>query len=313
MTADVEEGDKSMNIQAKIFGLGSALAVLVLWTCCSTSPKISLDPESKDFYEKARLIMTGEEKDIFSHLPDAQSREEFIKEFWDKRDPDSDSMENEFKNEYFRRIQYANQHFNEGTPGWKTDRGRIYIYLGPPDKTEEFVLHEDPTARGPILWWVYYDFNLGIEFADERADGQYKMRQYDGEFTLALDEARLGYLGKTEGGRAVGFADFKLNFDAAKKEIAISIPIKAFNFREEEGLLKADLEFDFFIYPKGGQTKEKRHETKSLVLTEQEALQRKDIEFTFPFELKPGVYYFDVIIFGKGAIQKTRKIFEVKV
>jgi GWxTD domain-containing protein len=288
------------------------LLLLGLMSCGGTG-KISFDPESEKFYETARLIMTGGEKDIFNHLPDQKSREEFIADFWAKRDPDPDTEENEFKQEFYRRIDYANSHFREGTPGWKTDRGRIYIYLGPPDKTEEFVFHEDPTIRGPILWWVYYEFNLGFEFADERGDSQYKLRRYDGEFNYALEKARLGYIGQAGGGRGQKFMNFNLNFDSAKKEIVISIPAKAFSFREEEGLLKADLEFEFYLYKKGTQKKEKFHEAKSVAMTEEEVLETKQIVFTFPHELKPGSYYLDVIIAGKDAISKTRKIFEIKV
>lgn len=280
---------------------------------CGGTGKVSLDPASEKFYETARLIMTGQEKDIFSHLPDQKSREEFISDFWAKRDPDPDTEENEFKEEFFERIDYANQHFKEGIPGWKTDRGRIYIYLGPPDQTEEFPFHEESSIKGPILWWIYYKFNLGIEFVDEKGYGQYVLKRYDGNFTYALEKARLGYTGETEGGLEKRYVDFDLNFDSVKKEIVISIPVKAFNFKEEEGLLKADLEFEFYVYEKGTQNKQKSHEARSFEKSEGEVIKMKHIVFSFPCELVSGTYYFDVIIIGRGTINKTRKIFEIKV
>ena len=98
---------------------------------CAPFKKIVFDPESREFFEKAQLIMTKQEKKIFEHLPDKESREDFIQEFWAKRDPEPYTEENEFKQDFLKRIDYANKYFKEGIPGWKTDRGRIYIIFGP--------------------------------------------------------------------------------------------------------------------------------------------------------------------------------------
>ncbi|GAF84612.1 unnamed protein product, partial [marine sediment metagenome] len=138
------------------------IAVVILMSC-GFSGKIALDPTSKDFHETARLIMTKQEKDIFNYLPDKESREEFISDFWAKRDPSPDTEENEFKEEFFRRIEYASLRFREGIPGWKTDRGRIYIYLGPPDKVEQRPFVNYPDVKG-LIFWGYYKYRLGIEF-----------------------------------------------------------------------------------------------------------------------------------------------------
>ena len=69
----------------------------------------------------------------FKRLQTDEEREQFIEQFWLRRDPTPDIAENEFKEEHYRRIAYANEHFASGIPGWKTDRGRIYITFGPPD------------------------------------------------------------------------------------------------------------------------------------------------------------------------------------
>ena len=160
--------------------MGAAVlaCALALGAACAAGPKVPLDPESKSFYETARLIMTGEEQKIFNHLPDAAARREFIDDFWDKRDPDPGTEANEFKDEFFVRIAYANKHFKEGRPGWKTDRGRIYIYMGPPDKVEESFSHGDPDVRGSIIWWIYYRYGLGIEFVDPEEKATRSIRQF---------------------------------------------------------------------------------------------------------------------------------------
>ena len=98
-------------------------------------------PEIKKVYkdwlnEDVAFIITDKEREIFKKLMTDDEREAFIEDFWRKRDPDPDTEENEYKEQYYERIAYANEHFASGIPGWKTDRGRIYIKYGPPDEKE---------------------------------------------------------------------------------------------------------------------------------------------------------------------------------
>lgn len=280
---------------------------------CAAGPKIALDPESEKFYDTARLIMSKEENRIFLRLPDAESRREFIEDFWAKRDPDPYTPANEFKTAFFRRIEYANKHFREGGPGWKTDRGRIFIYLGPPDKFEEFFTHDDPDVRGPILWWFYYDYHLGIEFVDENGVGRFQLRKYDGNFFEALDGLMLGGVAWTEEGVGKKFADFRLVLDREQKAFLVFLPAKAFNFKREGGLLRADLEFEFFIYQKDGRKTDRFRLDKSFSGPEKDFTGEREVVFSIPYDLKPGEYYVDVVIVGKEAsFNKTRKIFEIK-
>ena len=86
--------------------------------------------------EDVRYIITPEEEQAFKLLGTDEERDEFIEQFWLRRDPTPDTEENEFREEHYRRIQYANEHFAAGIPGWRTDRGRIYIVWGPPDEIE---------------------------------------------------------------------------------------------------------------------------------------------------------------------------------
>src|SRR5262249_7462405 len=81
-------------------------------------------------------IITDEEREAFHQLSNDAEREQFIEQFWLRRDPTPDTEENEFKEEHYRRLAYANEHFASGVPGWKTDRGMIYIKFGPPDEVD---------------------------------------------------------------------------------------------------------------------------------------------------------------------------------
>src|SRR5690348_11116407 len=87
--------------------------------------------------EDVRWIITPGERATFSTLLRAEQKEQFIEQFWVRRDPTPNTLENEFKDEHYRRIAYANVHFGAGsTPGWESDRGRAYIAYGPPDEIE---------------------------------------------------------------------------------------------------------------------------------------------------------------------------------
>ena len=90
--------------------------------------------------EDVRWIITDEELSAFKKLTTNAERDQFIEAFWQRRDPTPDTAENEYKEEHYRRIAYANEHYAAGMPGWKTDRGRIYITFGP------------PTSSTPIPW-----------------------------------------------------------------------------------------------------------------------------------------------------------------
>src|ERR1700722_10739384 len=94
-------------------------------------------PYRKWLNEDVAYIITDEERKAFRRLSTDDERENFIEAFWLRRDPTPDTEENEFKEEHYRRIAYANDHFPSGIPGWKTDRGRIYIVYGPPDEIDD--------------------------------------------------------------------------------------------------------------------------------------------------------------------------------
>ena len=146
--------------------------------------------------EEVPYIITDEEKAAFRKLGTDDEREQFIETFWDRRNPHPDSPENEFKEEYYRRIAYANEHYGSGIPGWKTDRGRIYIMYGPPDAIEPHPsggLYERPPEEGggttstyPFEVWRYrYIENIGenveLEFVNTTMSGEYHLTMDPGE------------------------------------------------------------------------------------------------------------------------------------
>lgn len=297
----------------------AAFFLLGMWNC---APKraVKLDPETAEFYETARLIMTDDEKAIFNHLPSNELRKEFIQDFWEKRDPDPKTEINEFKEEYFRRIEYANERFNEGTPGWKTDRGRIYVYLGAPDKIDEIFNHRaaDPNGdliRGSLLLWVYYRYEFAVQFYDKSGIGHFTMDPYYGvigDIFLAIEKAKLG-MGFRDEEFGSTFWDFDLEYDDSAQEFILEIPSEDLVFTEEEGQLKADFQVEFFIYPEDGRGKLTFQDTISFAEEEKDLLEMEKIVFTFPYQLSPGKYKVDVVIIAEPDVGRSRKIFTVKV
>jgi len=95
------------------------------------------DPAVREIYKKwleedVAWIITGQERADFVKLSTDKQRDEFVVAFWERRNPRPGSSENKFKEQHYRRLAYANTHFAAGVPGWKTDRGRMYILYGPP-------------------------------------------------------------------------------------------------------------------------------------------------------------------------------------
>ena len=145
----------------------------------------------KDWLDKEVVyIISNEEVAAFKQLSNDTERDQFIENFWRRRDPTPDTEENEFKEEHYRRVQYANDHFASGVPGWKTDRGMIYIKFGKPDEIETHPMggpYQRPAEEGggttttyPFEVWRYrYLEGIGqeilIEFVDECGCGAYQM------------------------------------------------------------------------------------------------------------------------------------------
>ena len=95
--------------------------------------------------EDVRYIITDEERAAFKALTTDEERDDFVEAFWYRRNPNPFSEENQFKEEHYARFVYANERFAGHTPGWRTDRGRVYIVYGPPDEREEYPRQTDPS------------------------------------------------------------------------------------------------------------------------------------------------------------------------
>ena len=176
----------------------------------------SQDPTTKARTQKAEVnkvyqnwvnndvpyIITDQEKRAFKALKTDEERENFIENFWRRRDPNPDTEENEYREEYYERIAYANEHYASGIPGWKTDRGRTYIAWGKPDGVESHPSggnYDRPSYEGggstttyPFETWFYRHLdNVGdgieIEFVDPTGTGEYRIARSPNEKDALLN------------------------------------------------------------------------------------------------------------------------------
>ncbi len=150
-----------------------------------------IQPQYKKWLnEDVVYIIAPEERRTFLRLQTNEEREQFIEAFWQRRNPDPDSLDNTYKEEHYRRIAYANEHFASGIPGWKTDRGKIYIMWGPPDEIDAHPTGgnwDRPMDQGggstttyPYEDWRYRYLegmgeNVEIEFVDPTSTGEYHL------------------------------------------------------------------------------------------------------------------------------------------
>jgi len=212
----------------------------LLSSCAVYKLENNLDPKSKDFFSTVRYTITKQERKIFLNLIPSE-REGFIEEFWKKRDPDPGTDENEFKREYYARIEEANLLFKQGsTSGWLQDRGRVYITLGPPTNRETFprgmTQHGIPTE----IW--YYGF-FPVVFVDRNWTGNYQLNPLGAQQVNEINRAQIAYGANVPDRETVFDFDFNMkNVQEGEAIFEIEIPYNNIWFAENEDLMQTTLD-----------------------------------------------------------------------
>lgn len=291
-----------------------------LYTACRVPLHIEQDPFYESFYEKARLIMTSEEIEIYKRLPDSESKEEFIEEFWRVRDPNTSTAENENKEEFEKRIEYANRWFGWRNPdkgrlkpeeherhrGWDTERGRIYIVLGPPDSLiyDGSALMNDgrkissPEGRRSEVW-AYWRYRLYVTFSREPM-GRWRINNPEPDLFYFLEAAKLNLL--EPGSREE--AERRLTFEASFKDryILISIPVTRINFEEKAERYISELLIEVNVYLDHKKV-DRFEQSGSHEWTKDEILERQKIQIELPYSPEDkGEYLLDIIVEDKLAV-----------
>ena len=315
-----------------IFLWAAALAGFSLVAGCSSTMRVARDPFYYSFFEKTQLIMTKEEVEIFKRLPDKESKEEFIKEFWEIRDPDPGTIENENKEEFEARMEYANTWFGVWNPrrgkldlgdegkyrGWDSDRGRIYVILGPPDDLvyDGGELFKDRMISRPggrnYEQWYYFRFRLVVTFV-RQSTNRWILENPSSELIEALDWSKLNLVSgvfQEDMSRR-----FRFSLSYGNEILRIKIPVRRISFEEKGDSLEAAFKIRINVY-RDDQKIDTLEEENTWTTSEQDITGRKEYIFDLPYALKDkGDYLLDVIITDSKSVSfaKFRNLVKKKV
>jgi len=319
--------------QAPGLALLTAISLAMVLTnanCAARNAGPKMDPESEAFYQEAHFLFTRHEKKVFDGLVSPEARKRFIQYFWDIRNPNPYAGENEFKLVMDERFAYVGSYLKEGNvPGWKTDRGRIYMLLGPPDFVDAQTVFNDPNVHGYMFWaygqQAFFETDirndgLYILFVDNDGHGRYYITMEDiavnigGEYKYIggtnlrlLDEAEeMKYKHIKKKGELFEKNNlaYQLTYDENKKSFHIVIQPRNVIFDEKAGtgMMTAKFKIDMVIY-EGNENFFKYTEVKTIDVKKEELLAREDqtpsaspLQLDIPLKLKQGRITVDVFI-----------------
>lgn len=235
---------------AIILLLGIGMLLISSGACHYYNLELKLDAGNREWLNKVRYIITSKEWKMFLDLP-MDERDLFKEEFWARRDPDPKTEENEFKIEYYNRVEMADKIFvSESRPGWMTDRGRIYILFGPP--MDRITYDQNYMGRCQEVW--YYG-QFPVVFVDNTCTGQYQLITYDLTSLRSFNLMYMQELSKAQAQAQQTIQDQESFFNFTWKvraglvnnsriegTVSIEVPLAYVWFREENGMMKTELD-----------------------------------------------------------------------
>jgi len=284
-----------------------------LGSCAMHELAKNLDPDSKEFYSTVRYIITKQERKIFLNLPPSD-KEAFIKEFWEKRDPDPETEENEFKKDYFERIEMANRLFKGGgTPGWLQDRGRVYILLGPPMERYTYPRGREFYGLPEEVW--YYGF-FPIVFVDEAWNGDYKLTPLGARHIAEINRAQMGE--KPKIAKTDTIFDFDLKIQKGNEGEVVfrmQIPYKGIWFEEKEGIWQTTFSASLKIFNSSGDIVWEKKDDYPISFAEEnlEEILGEDYVMQFSTSLESGEYSITIELENKEDQNRISRTIKFKV
>lgn len=298
---------------------------LLLSSCLINRLEKKLKPADRDWLSEVRYIITPEERKIFLELPESE-REKFKEDFWDRRDPDPDTEKNEYKDEYYQRLNRANQMFlGEGRPGWLTDRGRIYILFGPPTERHTYPMEASGYCRE-----VWYYGSFPVIFIDQHCSGNFILSAINLEHLQDLNLAQ-GYFQNTIiQERSVFNYDLKLarsqrTGNSLKARLVFSMKYDQIWFEtRDDASLETQLYLTVEIKNQSEETVWSGQKTAHLTFTDEEELKKMrglkfamDIEINLPDERyplpPPGKYRMYSTLKQRTEGRELKKVTEIKL
>lgn len=289
--------------------LGLFLLMLVLANCSAKGKSVrTMPPEDKLFLSEVRYLISKKEIRIFKNTP-PEERQKFIEEFWKVRDPDPSSEENELRDEYYRRIEQANHLFHEGGSGWLSDRGRIYILLGEPERRDVY-----PSGYSfyepPVEIWYYTNFP--IIFVDENREGMYKLESSSARRLgmINITQMRLKPQGITRNVRLFDFTLTKQNVSAGEAKLLMDIPYRVINLiqKDKAGAYETRIKMLLLITGESGEKILEKEEFFPVSVNRDSLVKLgKNHAIEFSFRLPPGKYSAQVTLENTADKSQAKK------
>jgi len=285
---------------------------MVLNVCSSRSKYLirDLPPDDQEFISMVRYIIKKHEKKAFLSLTTDKERLQFRINFWKKRDPTPGTEENEFREAYFGRIDEANRLFSQGgSKGWLSDRGRVYIILGPPETIRSYPTGYDFYERPSEVWYYGY---FPILFVDRTYSGNYELTPQGARHIAEMNKAQLGEVPnvkKIKGEKRPLYFNLKLgkNKKTDLHNLQIVIPYRNIIFQEKENIYRAVITAHINILER--KTNKSQTLDKDYTVTvkgEELNLLEKHYVIDVPLKLEPGKYEVTVVLESKADEIKVR-------
>lgn len=297
-------------------------AVPIIAACASTRGLKELDPKSRDFISKVRYTITAEERKAFLALA-PEAREPFIEDFWKRRDPTPATPENEYRRDYYARIERANRLFSGGgSPGWLQDRGRVYITLGPPDTRITYPRGVTFYGLPTEIWWYGL---YTIVFIDEYWNDDYRISPDSAGQIAVITQAQSAWNKPREGMPKPGDASYPSAIAGLDVQIdvgeggtarfSLAIPYKNIWLKSSGKSLQANVEVAMKVLDAAGTEAWTFSQAYPIDIPEarlKEAL-TQDFKAQAAAPLKPGAYTLKVVVANttdgsRGSLERKFKI-----
>jgi len=294
---------------------GVAVLLLLLADCAAKGGSVrKLPVEDREFLSEVRYLISKKESKIFKNTP-PEERRKFVEEFWKVRDPDPTTEENEFRDEYYRRIEKANHLFHEGSQGWLSDRGRILILLGEPERRDVY-----PTGYSfyepPVEIWFYGNFP--VIFVDYHREGMYRLDPVSVRRLSMINVAQMQL--KPQGiQRNVRLFDFALTAQETglgEAKLLMEVPYRVTNLilDEKTKSYSTRIKLSVRVNDAAGKKVLDRDELRTVTVSDDMLAQLgKNYTFEFLLQLPSGKYTAQVILENTADKSQARKEIQIKL
>jgi GWxTD domain-containing protein len=277
-----------------------------------------LDPESETFYQMVRHFLTRNETRVFRRLATPELRQDFIHAFWEIRDPDPATGENEFRDEVETRFEFITSHFREANrDGWNTARGMIYLVLGPPSSQDEISTLNHPlgyqVSSGTIRWY-YGELGFYVQFIDRQGFGVYELDMENTPLIL-MDYLKTGknkLLTGSEKEIASRYLKFTVAADPKQNRVTVSVAMRDLVFEpgpDNQQVARLHIAFNLYM---ADETIASNSEERRLNVSAQE-LKDGRLKFAIMVPLQKGRNRLDLLVSDRVGGKMNRQMFSLKI